>query len=102
MTTVAPQPTEIDPPKVEAFAERLMGTYVTSIVGLMIDVGHKAGLFEAAAQGPATSEELAERAGLQERSDLLHQLIIRRGAARPRPCPRERRGRSAVPVDGRP
>ena len=33
----------------------------------MIDIGHRTGLFETAAQGPGTSAELAERAGLQER-----------------------------------
>jgi SAM-dependent methyltransferase len=34
---------------------------------LMVDLGHRTGLFEALAQRPATSEELAARAGLQER-----------------------------------
>ncbi len=34
---------------------------------LMIDIGHRTGLFDAAAKGSATSAELAERAGLQER-----------------------------------
>jgi DNA-binding IclR family transcriptional regulator len=33
----------------------------------MIDIGHRTGLFEAAAHGPATSAELAGRAGLHER-----------------------------------
>src|SRR5690349_2399896 len=33
----------------------------------MVDIGFKTGLWEAAAQGPATSQELAERAGLEER-----------------------------------
>lgn len=33
----------------------------------MIDVGFRTGLWEAAAQGPATSEQLAERAKLEER-----------------------------------
>lgn len=33
----------------------------------MIDVGHRTGLFDAASAGPATSTELAERAGLRER-----------------------------------
>ncbi len=34
---------------------------------LMVDLGHRTGLFEAAARGPATSDVLAERAGLHER-----------------------------------
>ncbi len=33
----------------------------------MIDIGHKTGLFEALAQAPGTSDEIAARAGLQER-----------------------------------
>jgi ubiquinone/menaquinone biosynthesis C-methylase UbiE len=49
------------------FFLRLTDMYRGGALTLMIDVGHKTGLFEAAAQGPATSAELAERAGLQER-----------------------------------
>ena len=33
----------------------------------MIDLGHRVGAFDALAEGPATSEELAARAGLDER-----------------------------------
>ena len=33
----------------------------------MIDIGYRTGLFEASSQGPATSEELSDRAGLHER-----------------------------------
>ena len=33
----------------------------------MVDIGHRTGLFAAAAAGPATSSELAARAELQER-----------------------------------
>lgn len=57
----------IDEARVERFMEQIVGAYVSSAVALMVDVGHKAGLFEAAAAGPATSEGLAARAGLQER-----------------------------------
>ena len=57
----------IDPVKVEAFAGQVMGLYTGAALSLMIDIGHRTGLFEAAAQGPATSAELAERSGLQER-----------------------------------
>lgn len=59
--------TTIDQARVEAFGEKLFGAYTGGIVSLMIDIGHDTGLFEAAAEGPATSEELAERAGLAER-----------------------------------
>jgi len=58
---------QLDEAKVEEFAGHLFGTFTSASVTLMIDVGHRTGLFDAAAQGPATSAELAERAGLQER-----------------------------------
>lgn len=52
---------------VEKFFGELIGHYTSGMVTFMIDLGHRTGLFEAAAEGPATSEELAARAGLQER-----------------------------------
>lgn len=57
----------IDQDALEAFQQRTVGRFVDAGVTLMIDLGYKTGLFEAAAQGPATSEELAARAGLSER-----------------------------------
>lgn len=57
----------LDEAKVEEFAGRLFETFTSGTLTLMIDVGHRTGLFEAAAAGPATSTELAERAGLRER-----------------------------------
>jgi SAM-dependent methyltransferase len=56
-----------DRKRVQEFARRLFGHYTSGMLALMVDVGHKTGLFEAAAKGTATSEELAERAGLDER-----------------------------------
>src|SRR4249920_3570880 len=53
--------------KVRAFARHLFDVYTAGGLTMMIDLGHRTGLFEAAAEGPATSAELAERAGLQER-----------------------------------
>lgn len=41
----------------------LTGHALTTLIG----IGHRTGLFDAAATGPATSAELAERAGLDER-----------------------------------
>jgi SAM-dependent methyltransferase len=58
------QPT---PERVQEAARRLAGHYISGILTLMVDIGYKTGLFEAAAQGPATSQELADRAGLNER-----------------------------------
>jgi SAM-dependent methyltransferase len=58
---------ELDRKRVQEFARRLFGHYTSGMLALMVDVGHKTGLFEAAAKGPATSAELAERARLNER-----------------------------------
>lgn len=53
--------------KAEKFAGQLFSYYTGGLITLMVDVGHRTGLFGAAAKGPATSEELARRAGLNER-----------------------------------
>jgi len=52
----------------EQFAERLQSTYNSAALTLMISIGHRTGLF-ATMQGmaPATSEEIAAAAQLQER-----------------------------------
>lgn len=52
---------------VEEFAGRLFEVYTGGMLTYMIDLGHRTGLFAAAAEGPATSDELAARAGLEER-----------------------------------
>lgn len=57
----------VDEERAGAFADRLFGLYTAGFVTYMIDIGHRTGLFEAFSQGPATSAELATRAGLQER-----------------------------------
>lgn len=64
--TTATAPT-IDQARTEEFAGRLFELYTGGMLTYMIDLGHRTGLFDAAAQGPATSAELASRAGLQER-----------------------------------
>jgi SAM-dependent methyltransferase len=60
-----PGPT--DEARVEAFAGRLLELYSGGMLTYMVDLGHRTGLFAAAATGPATSAELAARADLQER-----------------------------------
>ncbi|MGH3916012.1 MAG: class I SAM-dependent methyltransferase [Pseudonocardiaceae bacterium] len=50
-----------------AFAEHLRATLTGGALTMLLSVGHRTGLFEALAQGPATSADLAQRAGLQER-----------------------------------
>lgn len=58
---------QLDPTRVEAFAEQLFGFYTGGMLTYLVDIGHRTGLFAAAAQGPATSAALSRRAGLQER-----------------------------------
>jgi SAM-dependent methyltransferase len=57
----------IDEERAEAFAEQLVGHYTGAFVTFMVDLGLRTGLLDAAAAGPGTSAELADRAGLQER-----------------------------------
>jgi SAM-dependent methyltransferase len=64
MTT---QEQELDVAAIENFAMRVGGAYVEGMTVAMIAIGHQVGLFDAAAQGRATSAELAARAGLHER-----------------------------------
>ena len=59
--------TGFDPAKVEAFAGHLMPILQGSLLSYMIDIGDRTGLFASAAQGPGTSQEVADRAGLHER-----------------------------------
>ena len=49
------------------FGAKLLQVYTGSMLTKMIDIGYDTGLFEASRAGPATSAELAERAGLKER-----------------------------------
>lgn len=58
---------ELDPKQVRQFGGRLFGIITDGLLTLLIDIGEKTGLFESAAVGPATSQELADRAGLNER-----------------------------------
>ena len=50
-----------------SFANKLLEHYTGAMLTKMIDIGYDTGLFEASRAGPATSEELAKRAGLKER-----------------------------------
>lgn len=60
-------PQELDRKRVQDFARKLFGFYASGMLTLMVELGYRSGLFEAAAKGPATSAELGERAGLDER-----------------------------------
>lgn len=57
----------MDEARVEEFAAELLSHYTSGMLALMVDLGHRTGLFAAASDGPATSEELAARAGVHER-----------------------------------
>jgi 2-polyprenyl-3-methyl-5-hydroxy-6-metoxy-1,4-benzoquinol methylase len=58
---------QLDRRKTAEFARKVFGLYQDGILTLMIDLGHKTGLFAALAEGPGTSDQIAGRAGLQER-----------------------------------
>ncbi len=49
------------------FTRRLLDIYTGAMLTQMVEIGYRTGLFEAAAAGPATSRDLAARAGLEER-----------------------------------
>jgi 2-polyprenyl-3-methyl-5-hydroxy-6-metoxy-1,4-benzoquinol methylase len=57
----------LDRQRIQEFARKLFGLYTSGVLTLMVEIGHRTGLFEAAAQGPGTSVEIATRAGLDER-----------------------------------
>jgi SAM-dependent methyltransferase len=56
-----------DRKRVQEFARTLFSHYTSGVLTLMIDIGHKTALFDALAEGPGTSTEIAARAGLDER-----------------------------------
>src|SRR5919108_246430 len=56
-----------DRKRVQEFARKLFGHYTSGMLTMMVDIGHKTGLFEAIAKGPDTSPRIADRAGLDER-----------------------------------
>lgn len=57
-----------DAHRAEAFAEEMIGVLNAGALALMVSLGHRAGLFDVmAGLPPATSEAVAEEAGLHER-----------------------------------
>jgi len=64
-TTTVPE--ALDEQAVQAFAGELMGLFTGGLLTYMIDIGHRTGLLGALAEGRATSDGLATRAGLHER-----------------------------------
>jgi 2-polyprenyl-3-methyl-5-hydroxy-6-metoxy-1,4-benzoquinol methylase len=60
-------PVEIDTTKAQVFAGRLLTALNDAALCLMVSVGHRTGLFDVMTQRSTTSEDLASRAGLNER-----------------------------------
>jgi len=74
MTTTAPA---LDQARLDAFMARAIGDFAGTMTTISCILGDRLGLFAALAQeGPATSDELAERAGVEERyvREWLHGL----------------------------
>ena len=69
MTTTDPiTGPDIDQQAAQEFAGHLFGMFTGAVVTYLVDIGRRTDLFDAAAAaGPATSAELAARAGLEER-----------------------------------
>jgi 2-polyprenyl-3-methyl-5-hydroxy-6-metoxy-1,4-benzoquinol methylase len=58
----------VDQAKAEAFAGQIIGTFNNAFTALMISVGQRTRLYDTmAGMGPATSQEIAKAAGLNER-----------------------------------
>ena len=59
---------EFDRAKAKAFTQLMVRHLEGAAVSVMLEIGRRVGLFEAMAEmGPATSEVIAETAGLNER-----------------------------------
>lgn len=60
--------TTVDPQKVEAFGNKLLGMMNGGALALMISIGHRTGLFDVlSGMAPAASKEIAAQAKLNER-----------------------------------
>ncbi len=71
-----------DAARVEAFEERMVDILNAGVLSLMLSVGHRTGLFDAmAGMTPATSAEIAKKAGLKERyvREWLGAMTVGRG-----------------------
>lgn len=75
-----------DAARAGAFAGRILGALNDGSLCLMISLGHRSGLFDAMrGMAPATSAEIAAKAGLDER--YVREWL---GAPDPAPCPAAR------------
>ncbi len=70
---------EIDQAKAEAFAGKMLGVLNNASTALAVSVGHRTGLFDQmAGMQPATSEQVAQAAGLTERyvREWLNGMVV--------------------------
>src|SRR6266516_2949564 len=65
MTT--PVSEAVDQAAIGEFAGRFMGMLNQTMLVSMLDLGRRTGLIDALAEGPGTSDDIADRAGLNER-----------------------------------
>jgi SAM-dependent methyltransferase len=71
--------TQINPQKAEAFAGTMLGILNGGLLSYMVSIGHRTGLFDKmSTMPPATSEQIADAAGLNERyvREALGSLVI--------------------------
>jgi SAM-dependent methyltransferase len=68
--TVQQEAASVDQAKVEEFVGKAIGDFSGAMVTALAALGDRLGLFKSLAEGPARSEELADRTGINERYAL--------------------------------
>jgi 2-polyprenyl-3-methyl-5-hydroxy-6-metoxy-1,4-benzoquinol methylase len=68
--TVQQEAASVDQAKVEAFLEKAFGDFCGAMTTALCSLGDRLGLFKALAEGPARSEQLAQRSGIEPRYAL--------------------------------
>src|SRR5690242_21171247 len=79
--TMTATETVFDGAKAEAFGGHIMSILKDGLLSSMVDIGHRTGLFAAAAEGWATSEQLAARSEehtseLQSHVNVVCRLLL--------------------------
>ncbi len=67
MSTLECDDAAFDEERADKFRKRMFQTFSGGVVTLQVDLAVRTGLLDTLAAGPGTSDDLAERAGLQER-----------------------------------
>jgi 2-polyprenyl-3-methyl-5-hydroxy-6-metoxy-1,4-benzoquinol methylase len=81
MTSQLLNTTEFDPAKAEAFVGQMLNTLNSGALCLMASIGHRTQLFDTLAdRPPATSQQIADAAGLNERyvREWLNAMVVGR------------------------